>query len=295
MTEDELTELSKKVFNEVVEQIEFPENVRVTKDENDEYSFTQILSNNIGQAVFYYKPSLFIVKEYLRNPERFEEAVGKNLTEEVTVVTSQALLYGLLNNFHCEIEEAFGHFVDSPFLLMCELINSVAKEHNLSYTSKKRVNKALSDIIGERNKIFKGRIKNQIDELEKREKVPNKNLIEIFYSDILISWKEAKRFYKQNSKYPNWERMAIIAFPDFSEDLISRLASPDPYLSMPSSIALENAARLCGFKNNSIELRTLQNYLKESRLYFNNKTEEEKQKEFNDCNASVKSYGVIFS
>lgn len=281
MTEHELTELSKKVFNEVVEQIEFPENVHVTKNENDEYSFTQILSNNTGQAVFYYKPSLFIVKEYLRNPERLEEAVGKNLTEEFTVVTSQALLYGLLNNFHCEIEEAFGHFMDNPFLLMCEIMNSVAKKDNLNIKIKERTNKTINEITSERNKIVRGRIKNQIDDIGKHDKVPNKNLIEIFYSNILKSWKEAKRFYKQNSKFPNWEKMALIAFPDLPLDLILRLDNPDPYLSMPSSIALENAARLCGFKDNSIELRTLQNYLKESRLYFNNKTEEEKQKHLN--------------
>jgi hypothetical protein len=101
--------------------------------------------------------------------------------------------------------------------------------------------------------------------------------LRINYDNLLPSWQEAKRIFRQNRNNPRWREMVIAAAPDLSEqrDLIERLDEypklPSNILakidkqgseSRPSHITLEHAARLCGCPPYHYSLRHLQGRVK---------------------------------
>ncbi len=98
---------------------------------------------------------------------------------------------------------------------------------------------------------------------------PAFNLVSFYYDELLSQWKAAKEVYKANKNFRNWEKMLAASFEDLPTDLLQKLGDPDNYSSMPSTIALEHAARICGIKPNSVVLRTLQNYSEKSRKWIN--------------------------
>lgn len=84
------------------------------------------------------------------------------------------------------------------------------------------------------------------------------------YQFLLPKWRDAKAVYKQNKRRAKWKEIVIsaiegVALPD---DLLNRLPGPQAELaediqaalqrtgadSSPSNLAIEHAARLCGFK-----------------------------------------------
>lgn len=103
-------------------------------------------------------------------------------------------------------------------------------------------------------------------------------------------WDEAKDCYKRNRESARWREIVKAACNDeeleLPPDLINRLdgkgANSDSYSSMPSELALEHAARLCGARANQYKPRTLQDHLKESREEFFRATGVEKP-DSSDC------------
>lgn len=85
------------------------------------------------------------------------------------------------------------------------------------------------------------------------------------YANALPLITEAKKCYQQNKKNSRWKAMIQAGYPDLPPDLINRLSNPDPYDSMPSTIALEFAARLCGIPADTYKPRTLWEYLARSK------------------------------
>ncbi|MCA1623907.1 MAG: hypothetical protein LC768_08655, partial [Acidobacteria bacterium] len=112
-----------------------------------------------------------------------------------------------------------------------------------------------------------------------------KLLIGFFYPRLYPKWKEAKDCYEKNKKFSNWRKIVATAFEEdkLPSDLIERFdeTSPDfdPYAAMPSTIALEHAARMCDVDVESVGLRTLQNYLKESREWIERVGEKKAEEE----------------
>lgn len=287
MHKKEITKKAWEIFNSVLDTIEFPSYVTLTKNEDGSCVFLLTLIDELnGAAIFSYKPSIKAVEYWITQSKGVEEAVGKDLAEEFTMIIAQAYVYAFLTNFHVEIAQCFQSFAEIAGLVITQLPAEAIKYLPKVNDIEEKSNNHLKEFLDERRKKFKERIYEQIKDQEEIGK-PAKNLIDIFYSDTLREWKEAKKFYKQNKNFKNWGKLISVAFPDLPNDLIVRLDDSDKYFSMPSAIALEHAARFCGFANNTIELRTLQNYLKESRKWLSEKNNEDKEKELHNFFAKV--------
>ncbi len=104
----------------------------------------------------------------------------------------------------------------------------------------------------------------------------------IIYNGILPKVQAAKAVYKANRKSLHWKIHVQTAFPDLPIDLISRLSGNPADLteelkitlatqggtSMPSDIACEWAARLCGATDYFYKLKTLKDKITEQRKIF---------------------------
>jgi hypothetical protein len=122
--------------------------------------------------------------------------------------------------------------------------------------------KRLEDYLAERARKHKQRL---LDEVDFSDFDPEKRLLAHFYTTYLPTWKEAKVCYRQNRRFENWPAIVALAFPDLPDDLVHRLGNHDAYMSMPSALALEEAARTIGIAPDTLGLRALQHHLKESK------------------------------
>ncbi len=286
MTEDELTKEAWDLLNNVAEKIKFPPYVSVSRKDDGTISFLLGLSNKTSGSVFlHYKPGIEVIKGLLSLEEGFKDVTGEKLSKEVAVAAAECYAYGILKNFPFEFEETFKGFAHLGWILLTQAgaaaINKSSRRNSKSAENRdEEAEKVLNEYLLERNKRTKERLLEDVRNHEKSEK-PVTHLIEHFYSNLLPEWKEAKNCYKKNKDYDNWEQMISLAFPQLPKDLILRLSDSDPYISMPSALALEHSARACGVENNSVGLRTLQQYLNESRQWIIENGEEAKSVELN--------------
>lgn len=284
MTEEELTKEAWELINNVSEKIDYPPYVSVSKKDDGSISFLIGLSSDAsGSAFLHYKPSIKIVKNILKLEKTVEDVTGKKLAKEFSVAAAECYAYGLLKNFPFEFNETFKGFSQLGWILLTQAgasaINKSSNRNSESAENRdEKADRALNEYLLERNKKTKERLLEDVKKHENSEK-PVKHLIEHFYSNFLPDWKEAKNCYKKNKSYGNWEQMVSLAFPQLPKDLISCLDDSDPYISMPSALALEHSARACGIEDNSVGLRTLQQYLRESRQWIAENGEEAKKGE----------------
>jgi hypothetical protein len=73
-------------------------------------------------------------------------------------------------------------------------------------------------------------------------------LLELYESSLKMM-REAKRIYKQNRHNAKWPRMVQAAYPEFPEDLITRLSGTGKDAE-PNALALEHAASVLGVEIN---------------------------------------------
>lgn len=290
-----LKEKAQEIFDSVMENTTFPSNVKVSR-KNKTWILSVSLKNSFGETgEFIYRPKTEALEKHLNQLKKmndvFEGEIG--IVEEIKENLAGAVCEGLLNTFHIEIEEAFQNFHKTAAFLMNQVMSKSLDQFSKFHPIQKDVdseqdfpelaNKSKIDVrnfIKERHANVLNLVEH-IGTLNYAEGLhgPHKRLIGYFYSNLLSDWKEAKRLYKQNKHLDNWNQLIIVAFPYLPQDLITRLDNSDPYLSMPSAIALENSARMCGFYNNSLNLRNLQLYLKDSRKWIQECGEDEVVKE----------------
>lgn len=299
MKEDELTKDAWELINRVVEKVEFPSYVSVSKNDDGTVSFHLVLSSeSCGFASLYYKPSIGFIKEILKLEKSAEKAVGKKLANTFNTAAAECYAYGVLKNFPFEFEETFNGFYDLGWILLTQARTYAIKKstgHNSEFTEKKNeeAESVLNEYLNERSKRTKERLLEESKKYEASSK-PVKHLISHFYAECLVDWKKAKNFYKKNKIYDKWEQMISLAFPKLPKDLISRLDNSDPYISMPSAIALEHAARICGIEDSSVGIRTLQQYLNKSRQWIAENGEEAKETELEKYRWRIFHEVVIF-
>jgi hypothetical protein len=283
--EDDLDKKAWKVFRDALKNVELPNYVTVSEKEDGTVSFTLSISYQNGCSAFIlFEPEIETIKKMLtlgsddemeRVPYEFAEEFGKRYA------TLVAHLF--LKNFHIEIEETIAGLSEIP-LIMPQLAMAEMYSNSPSISKDKKVERseqmkaALESLLEERKQRTKKRI---LDDIEKPEKPyqPAKHLISIYYEELLPKWEQAKLCYKKNKTFNNWEKMVAVSFEDFPTDLIKRLGDPDTYTAMPSSLALEHAARFCEISDNSLGLRALQKYLQQSREWVGKVGKEEAEKE----------------
>lgn len=73
------------------------------------------------------------------------------------------------------------------------------------------------------------------------------------YPEVLERWQD----FKSQCAKVRWREHIKLDFPDTPDDLLDRLADLDPYISKPSAIALEHAARMCGVDTKGCSESTL--------------------------------------
>jgi hypothetical protein len=142
------------------------------------------------------------------------------------------------------------------------------------------MNRLLTKFAAQRRKLLKSDLADCLWTLDFTELAEH-------YDRLLLVWKDAKTFYKQNSKRVEWRELIRVAHRDteFDDDLLSRLTGnlrdlPEELRaklrekggitkkdggSSPSSIALEHAARLCGAEPYQYSLRHLYNLKNEAK------------------------------
>jgi hypothetical protein len=74
------------------------------------------------------------------------------------------------------------------------------------------------------------------------------------YPSLHKHWKQVSNIRKSNG---DWRAYAQAVHSDTPDDLLDRLNDLDPYLSRPSAIAHEHAARRCGIETNGCSQSTL--------------------------------------
>lgn len=271
---EKLKKAAWEVYSKVLENLEIPD--YVTIHINDDGTFFCLLNlnyRNTGYAYIHFKPSTYPIEEMLQFPKQVD-AFGSEIGKEFIHRFTAAFASLFLKNFFAEMEETFSSLHEYPLLFPKLVSDVVIDKHN---EDKKVIadeaKMYLEEFLDKRKQKVKKRILAEFYGYESAKK-PMTHLIDFFYKDFLVTWEKAKDCYKKNKNFKNWEKMVAISFEHLPEDLIQRLGDPDSYVAMPSSIALEHAARICGVKPNSLGLRALQKYLQQSREWVTENGEE---------------------
>ncbi len=278
-SEEELEKLAWEVYAEVLKGIEIPDYASIQRNDDGTFSCMLRLSyKEIGSSYVFFKPSIVILKDLLqisKGDKKMPVEFGKSLDHSFAVMFA----YLFLKNFFAEMKETIENLQEIPFLLPQLLMNEITDNENehkkfRSEQSKKNLEKFFES----RKQRVKKRIEDEIQRAEKP-KQPVMHLIDFFYKGLLPKWENAKDCYKKIKNLGNWEKMIAVSFDDLPKDLLLRLGDPDTYLAMPSSIALEHSARICGIKPNSVGLRALQKYLQQSREWIKENGDEKADNE----------------
>lgn len=281
-TEEELEKLAWKVYANALESIEIPKFASIHKNDDGTFSCMLLLSyKQIGSSYIYFKPSIVVIKELLQFPKG-KEYLPEDIRENLSYLLAKLFAYLFLKNFFAEMEETLSHLHEFPILLQNLATNEIDKRENkFDNLNSEKSRNYIDEFFEKRKQRVKKRIVSEIQNAEKPLQ-PVTHLIDYYYKDLLPKWEKAKNCYKKNKTFDNWEKMIAVSFDDLPTDLLKRLGDPDTYLAMPSSIALEHAARFCGIKPNSLGLRALQKYLQQSREWIkengNEKVDEEAER-----------------
>lgn len=266
MSEDEekLEELAWQAYSNSLENSKFPDSITINKKDDGTFTFVFTLSDQYtGSASIEFNPSTQIVKDFLK---RFSSDC---------LPFAELLAEYFLKNFFAEMGETFSNIKELPLYLI-ELFmykNEVKfKINDPKFDTPDKLKNRLQELLNKRNDRTKKRLLFEIQQVTEPFQ-PSVHLLGHYYETLLLDWEKAKDCYKKNKKFKNWEKMIGVSFEFLPTELIERLGDLDTYTAMPSSIALEHAARICGIKPNSLGLRALQKHLKQSRKWIKEKEE----------------------
>lgn len=255
-----------QVYSDALKIIELPSFVTINRKDDGTFSCDLLFSyQNEGSAFIYFKPGTLPIKNILKM-STFGNELLEPFRKHIVYNHAKSLAYLLFKNLFAEMEDVFTNLLNFPYLVAGLGLSEVDDKYKKKLTEKSK--KDIEKFLQGRNKITKNRIMNEIYSAGKWNQ-PAFNLVSFYYDELLSQWKAAKEVYKANKNFRNWEKMLAASFEDLPTDLLQKLGDPDNYSSMPSTIALEHAARICGIKPNSVVLRTLQNYLEKSRKWIN--------------------------
>lgn len=292
MNDEQIKEYAKQVIRETLEQtdIKLPNFVKKCENKNGEiiFLFNLVIA---GEALIWYNPRSAveeIIKSSVFQHEKGKDSQNKlreaglpiELIIEFDDLFIRAATSALLKNFAWEFAEILTY---QPYLAMHSIlflasINRRAKGDRKEGTASK-TSKEADEIIKIFGESRKQRLLAERTRIKKLNQTPE-ILFGILYEYRLKLWKEAKSCYKRNKKYDSRLAMVKTAFSTLDEDLIARLEDLDPYASMPSIIALVDAARMLKMPEANLSTQTLQDCLAKSRKQLKSKNQDEIKKEF---------------
>lgn len=277
MSEQEARVFVLEAIRTAIELIEFPECVSVEDDGEDIAISIKMQAEKSGALDVRYSP-VSLITYFAECADSLLERIGKDkpdaLNQEFKKVYVHSLAHGLLSQFHSTVTDFYASLPEFSWATLDEYLAHRNPEEG-KQSEDANSTRRLDQWLRERSKAIRLTARN----LAEGKLKPARHLIAHFYDLFLPEWKEAKAFYKRNNMLANWSELLVITYHQIDINLVERLCNPDPYLSMPSSIALEQAARMCGFRNDSLSRRTLNLYLKESREWIETNGNELKQAE----------------
>lgn len=286
MDDAAVTQLANDLLLEIVKGIKFPRYVRLLED-RDELTFFIIIPSTVGKATVVYQPlgaAEYLVRECEKVMGPVVEPFPEMIRKEFIRTSSAAAISTLLNTFHHE-------FVETTFdLPTLSLVTFAGFAAELKERSRAKLEggapgraheKQVDELLAQLNRSRRERMLAAVHDARARSQ-PAWRMLPIFYDSLLSVWKEAKKIYRTNRDGRWREFISVLSSDDpLPSDLVERLDSggsdKDSYESMPSSLALEHAARLCGVSPNSYKLRTLQEHLAENRKWFDTAGESERE------------------
>lgn len=284
--EDDLDKKAWEIFRTALKFVELPEDITVNENEDGSISFLlKFSSENSGVGSFIYTPSIQHVKELLTLEKPEDSDIPDKLHE--FLMQDDALAFAVLwiRNFPIELAECFYSLPDVPlfaFLITRQVMMEQRDKQTVASALRKKidVNLYVKAIISEKIQRLKERIYDE-SKLFYRVNEPHKELFNFYYSDFYKKWKKAKECYDLNKGFDNRQKIVAVAFPELPPDLIECFDETSPnydnYMATPSNIALKHAARMCGI-DESLETRTLHNYLLASKKWAKSVGEEDVKK-----------------
>lgn len=263
----ELEKMAWEVYTEALNKLDIPDNLIINKNDDGSFSCSVSLSNKfVGSIFIHFEPSTEMIKNLLGMYSSFD-VLPLEIAAKQDRSIAQTYAYLFLKNFFIEVADTLSDSKEIPFLVLLFLlsdseVDDLENKKNLYEQAKKQ----LEEFFVKRKQRTKERIEFDIQIFQQSNRIAI-HLIDFYYEKLLPQWDAAKDCYKKIKDFNNWEKMLAISFEELPTDLIKRLGDSDTYAAMPSSIALEHAARFCGVKSDSVGLRTLQKYLQQSRKW----------------------------
>ena len=289
-------QLARELLIEVAKGVKFPSHVCQHQTDKGEICFVCVMSSERGTATIFYKPqeaAEYLVRQCEPRAKKISEVfpqVFPNLmsTEEFLRIEAAAAIYTLLNNFHLEFAETLVHLPEISYLQVEFAMNAVWEQAAAVHSGKSPDHQHAIELVDQLLAYFnRGRkarmLQGLFKEIERAK--PRMHLLAPIYDSLLPVWKDAKNRYKLNRDSARWRQIIAAAYvePELPSDLIERFEThqlnTDSYEAMPSVLALEHAARMCGVTPYAYKTRTLQERLADSRKWIAEHSRDELLKE----------------
>ena len=270
------------------------------EEDNGEIILVFTMLTERGDAEVKYKPQKaaeFLVRTchdcLVATRQHFPDKLCDLISRRSAQASIQLLLIHSFEEFADPVRQlpmlAFGHLTSS----MNAIMDECNAEENGSRRKRPKVFKYVDKILNR----FESRRLRIISDLKSKQgsRKPPPYLFAVIYERLLPLWKDAKSRYKRNNDSERWREIiqAAYAEEELPADLIDRLDDKqehtDAYDSMPSAIALEHAARVCGYKPNEYKTRSLQEFLAEGRKWIAEHSPEEVETELGGFRAQLEA------
>jgi hypothetical protein len=246
--------------------VRLPLNLIISEsEETGIISFTLKPKNDTGELEVTYSPQYFL-ENYVKSAHQ-KYIVEKNIEFEtfmnLIIGDVRSLIRLFILNFPYEMAET----ANLQMLLAQRIRDFLTTEDFLQQRNKAAEKEKINEIIEYANTGRRDRIL-WLKERQFRSLTAPKFLFCVVYEKRWKVWKAAKKFYKSVENYKTWRNLFEAEFEKefsdfgFPDSLIERLRHKDN--SSPHELALEETAEILEVTGKKLQLRTLQEYLKES-------------------------------
>lgn len=277
---DEAKRLARQLLFEEAARIKFPSRVRRC-DEDGELTFAVTVNTGVGDAVVFYKPQA-AAERIAQTCFDWVGAAGEaseELLPDFRRDIIRASIGHLLETFHAEFNDAVENLPELAFAASACIFDYALQQSKAQFKwgrpDKRSPNRLIDAALAAADEGRRARLEVGLM-CAHAYFTPSFTLLHGFYTRLKPIWEEAKSCYKRNRTSPKWREMVRAACDspevELPSDLINRLDAKrgffDSYKAMPSALALEHAARLCGARPNAYNTRRLHEFLKKSEKEF---------------------------
>jgi hypothetical protein len=268
MTHAEVSEYANRLIMKAVQRYGLADysdgttSFKTRVNEIGEVEFVCAHSSDRGRFEWRFAPQLYIEWQVREMAENIEYCRSKGMPVDAMKQHWETDIFNIVSIM---IRLLTDEFIDTiKFPVMAEEVSRLVCDSDVAKRSDKEFLRLAGEIVWKRYESQTKTIYRLHEEQKQRYSAPRFLFCDVYDQQLRV-WQEVKKCYKKVAECDRPVPMLEANFPELDPDLLRRACDVDNYTSMPSSIALEAAARFVQAPVMGKLKSSLDRYLRQSR------------------------------